>query len=76
MSTINAAKAELAFQICQIIQARKLTQVKAATLLGIRQPNASALMKGHLNGFSVERLFRFLNELKRRLKPQSPYYRN
>ena len=51
-------RAELAFQICQIIRERKLTQVKAAKLLGIKQPNVSALMKGHLDGFSAERLFR------------------
>lgn len=36
---------------------------KAAKLLGIKQPNVSALMKGHLDGFSAERLFRFLNKL-------------
>ena len=55
-------KAELAFQICQIIRARKLTQTAAAKLLGIQQPNVSALMKGQLAGFSAERLFRFLNK--------------
>ncbi len=59
----HLAKAELAFQICQIIRARKLTQVKAAKLLSIRQPHVSALMTGHLDGFSAERLFRFLNKL-------------
>lgn len=59
----HLAKAELAFQICQIIRARKLTQVRAAKILGIKQPNVSALMKGQLGGFSAERLFRFLNKL-------------
>ncbi len=62
------AKAELAFQICQIIRERKLTQVKAANLLGIKQPNVSALMKGHLDRFSAERLFRFLNKLDKSIE--------
>ena len=64
----HLAKAELAFQICQIIRARKLTQVKAAKLLDIKQPNVSALMKGHLDGFSAERLFRFLNKLDKSIE--------
>ncbi len=59
----HLTKATIAFQICQIIRARKLTQVQAAKLFGIKQPNMSTLMKGHLDGFSAERLFRFLNKL-------------
>jgi predicted XRE-type DNA-binding protein len=57
------AKAELARCICAIISQRKLSQAKAATLLGVDQPKVSALMRGRLDGFSVERLFRFLNAL-------------
>ena len=59
----HLVKAELTLYICQILRARKLTQVAVAKLLGIKQPNVSALMKGHLDGFSAERLFRFLNKL-------------
>src|ERR1700722_3277170 len=57
------AKAELARQINTIIKHRKLTQVAAATLLDIDQPKISALSTGKLAGFSLERLFRFLNIL-------------
>jgi predicted XRE-type DNA-binding protein len=57
------AKAELVQRICDIIEARKLTQVRAAKLLGIDQPKVSALMRGKLDGFSTDRLFRFLNAL-------------
>src|SRR5947207_6799530 len=57
------AKAELAGRICAIIAERKLTQAKAATLLGVDQPKVSALMRGKLDGFSADRLFRFLNAL-------------
>lgn len=57
------AKAELARQIYLIIKKKKLTQKKAALTLDIDQPKVSALVSGKLSGFSLERLFRFLNEL-------------
>lgn len=58
-------KAELARQILGIIKSRKLTQEKAAELLGVDQPKVSALTRGKLSGFSLERLFHFLNALGR-----------
>jgi predicted XRE-type DNA-binding protein len=57
------AKADLAQRICAILSERKLTQARAAPLLGIDQPKVSALFRGKLDGFSTERLFRFLNAL-------------
>jgi predicted XRE-type DNA-binding protein len=57
------AKAELARQINNIIKERQLTQTAAATLLDIDQPKISALSTGKLAGFSLDRLFRFLNSL-------------
>jgi predicted XRE-type DNA-binding protein len=57
------AKAALAHRIGDIIAQRKITQAKAAQLLGIDQPKVSALMRGKLDGFSIDRLFRFLNAL-------------
>jgi predicted XRE-type DNA-binding protein len=59
------AKAELAMRICEIIAERGLTQRQAAKLLGIDQPKVSALVRGRLEGFSLGRLFRFLNALDR-----------
>jgi predicted XRE-type DNA-binding protein len=59
------AKAKLAMRIGEIIRERKLTQTRAARLLGVDQPKVSALLRGRLDGFSVERLFRFLNVLGR-----------
>jgi predicted XRE-type DNA-binding protein len=56
-------KAELARKISEAITFRKLTQVQAAELLGIDQPKISALVRGRLSGFSIERLFHFLNDL-------------
>lgn len=57
------AKAELAQRIGDIIAERKLAQADAATLLGVDQPKVSALLRGKLDGFSIDRLFRFLNAL-------------
>lgn len=69
------AKANLSMQIQDIIKKQKLTQAKAAELLGIDQPKVSALMRGKLSGFSMERLFHFLNILGRDIqivvKPKS-----
>jgi predicted XRE-type DNA-binding protein len=59
----SLAKAELAGRICALLAERRLTQAKAAAVLGVDQPKVSALMRGKLDGFSVERLFRFLNAL-------------
>jgi predicted XRE-type DNA-binding protein len=56
-------KAQLAARILAILTERKLTQRKAATLLGIDQPKVSALLNGKLAGFSTERLLRFINTL-------------
>jgi predicted XRE-type DNA-binding protein len=57
------AKAELARQIAAIIRARRLSQRKAADVLGVDQPKVSALLHGRLSGFSADRLLRFLNAL-------------
>ena len=57
------AKAELVSRICDIIAERGLTQAQAAKILGVNQPKVSALMRGNLDGFSSDRLFRFLNAL-------------
>jgi predicted XRE-type DNA-binding protein len=56
-------KADLAIQIKEAIGARRLTQGKAAALLGIDQPKISRLLRGQLSGFSTERLIQFLTLL-------------
>jgi len=57
------AKAELARVIRTEIRARGLSQVEAAELLGVKQPDISDLTRGKLARFSLERLERFLNAL-------------
>jgi len=56
-------KANLAIKIGQIIARRGLSQVKAAAALGIDQPKVSAIVRGHLEKFSIERLCEFLTRL-------------
>jgi predicted XRE-type DNA-binding protein len=57
------AKANLALHIRHTIEARKLTQVQAARIMGLDQPKVSAIINGRLDGFSTDRLMRFLNDL-------------
>jgi predicted XRE-type DNA-binding protein len=57
------AKAQLAARIFKVIKSRRLTQAAAGKLLGINQPKVSALLNGRLDGFSTDRLFRFLTAL-------------
>lgn len=62
------AKAELARQISIVIEKKGLSQTQAAKLLDIDQPKISALLRGRLQGFSTDRLIRFLNALGREVE--------
>ncbi len=53
-------KAQLVFKIDTILKDRRLKQVEAAELFGIRQPDVSKMLRGEFRQFSVERLLRFL----------------
>ena len=58
-------KAQLGAEICRILEERKLTEVEAAKLLGIKHAEVSRLKAAKLSDYSVERLMRFLNQLNR-----------
>ena len=60
---LELSKAQLASQISALIEAMNLTQVRAAEHLGIDQPKISALRRGRLGGFSMERLMTLLTRL-------------
>src|SRR5437660_12346676 len=62
------AKAELVRRIRVLIAERKLTQSEAAELLGLDQPKVSALVRGRVEGYSIDRLFRLLNALGQRVE--------
>src|SRR5580700_1348220 len=65
---VALAKAELVQCIRGLIAERKLTQAKAAKLLGLDQPKVSALVRGRVEGYSIDRLFRFLYALGQRVE--------
>jgi len=56
-------KAELTRQIYNRIKALRLTQVQAATRLGLSQPDVSKLMNARFSGYSTDRLIALLNAL-------------
>ena len=56
-------KAELVQHIRALIADRKLTQARAAELLDLDQPKVSALVRGKVAGYTIDRLLRFLNAL-------------
>jgi predicted XRE-type DNA-binding protein len=58
-------KVRLAVTINEILKERGLRQEAAAKVLRLNQPKISALANYRLDGFSVERLLRFLNALDR-----------
>ena len=62
------AKAKLVQRIRELIAERKLTQAKAAELLRLDQPKVSALVRGRVEGYSIDRLIRFLNALGQRVE--------
>jgi predicted XRE-type DNA-binding protein len=59
------AKAALANHIASIVTDLDLTQVETARILRTHQPKVSELLTGRLEGFSIERLIRYLNALDR-----------
>ena len=56
-------KVRLAVAINRQLEARRLTQAAAASLMGIDQPKVSALLNGRLANFSSARLMRLLTAL-------------
>ncbi len=58
-------KAQLAAELSRILKERKLNQVEAAKLLGIKHTEVSRLKAAKLSEYSVEQLMRFLNQLNR-----------
>jgi predicted XRE-type DNA-binding protein len=56
-------RAQLVREIRAIIKRRKLTQTEAAALLGLKQPDVSALLNGRVHKFSLERLLRCVRRL-------------
>ena len=56
-------KSRLALRLYKAIQDKGLTQRQAAEILGVDHAKVSAIVNGRLEGYSIDRLFRFLNAL-------------
>ncbi len=56
-------KAQLVFRMQQIMKAEKLSQSRAADIMGIKQPDVSNLIRGRFRGYSIERILGFLRSL-------------
>jgi len=56
-------KAQLVSRIADILAERGLTQMKAATLLGVPQPKLSQMLRGQFRGFSERKLMDCLTRL-------------
>jgi predicted XRE-type DNA-binding protein len=70
------AKARLAILIGKMIEVQNLTQGQAASKIGLRQPDVSKLLRGKLEGFSLERLLNFVralgSDVEIKIKPRKP----
>jgi predicted XRE-type DNA-binding protein len=70
------AKAHLVILISKMIEAQNLTQGQAASRIGLRQPDVSKLLRGKLEGFSLERLLNFVRvlgaDVEIKIKPSKP----
>jgi predicted XRE-type DNA-binding protein len=58
-------KAQLATKIGEIIKVRKMTQVQAASLLGMPQPKLSNMLRGQFRGISETKMLECLTLLGR-----------
>ena len=58
-----AVKAQLVAKISEVLASRGLTQIAAATVLGISQPKLSRLLRGHFHGISERKLMDCLAQL-------------
>lgn len=60
---LELARAELAARVVMLVERRGLTTATAAKLLGVSRPEVSALFRGQLRNFSIDRLFHCLTAL-------------
>jgi predicted XRE-type DNA-binding protein len=61
-------KAQLVREIRDLLKRRRLTQAKAAELLGLKQPDVSALVNGRVHKLPLECLLRCIRRLDREVE--------
>jgi predicted XRE-type DNA-binding protein len=60
-------RSALGVQVMRLLKAHNYSQKEAATLLGLKQPEISAIMRAKFARFSQERLISFLNKLNQKV---------
>lgn len=70
VSQKDMMKVAFAQAIAMTIERRKLTQVQAAEIIGVDQAKVSALVRGRLKSFSIDRLVGYMISLGRDLNIQ------
>jgi predicted XRE-type DNA-binding protein len=72
----NAAKhmlkAQVAVVIMDEIRRQHLSQMEAADMMGIRQPDVSKILRGNFSGFGLERLLGLVQKLGRDVEIKIP----
>jgi predicted XRE-type DNA-binding protein len=63
-------RACMGVQVMKILRERQYSQKEAAEILGVKQPEVSALMRTKFSRFSQERLIGFLNKLDQKVTIQ------
>jgi predicted XRE-type DNA-binding protein len=58
-----AIKAELLVEIGQLVKSKGLNKTQAAEAMGLTRPEASYLLNGRLERFTIDRLVRVLGQL-------------
>ena len=60
---IHIIKADIVLAIADKIANRGLTQSQVSKLIGLQQPDVSKLLRGHFSGYTLDRLFSFLQAI-------------
>ena len=63
-------RAALGVQVMKILNDRGYSQKESADVLGLKQPEVSAIMRAKFSRFSQERLIGFLNKLNQKVTIQ------
>jgi predicted XRE-type DNA-binding protein len=63
-------RSALGIQVMKTIREKRLSQKEAGKLLGLKQPEVSAIMRAKFSRFSQERLIGFLNRFEQKVTIQ------
>lgn len=70
-----STRTALGIQVMKSIREKGLSQKDAGKLLGLKQPEVSAIMRAQFRRFSQERLIGFLNKLEQKVTIQITRHR-